>query len=66
MCRIRKVQNYDWSDEYLKKAQNMIDKNNFDKALEYLNESQKLDDINPEIYEKKGFCYFSKVIISKN
>ena len=44
----------------------MIDKNNFDKALEYLNESQKLDDINPEIYEKKGFCYYSKVTKYKN
>lgn len=55
------MQNYDWCDEYIKKAQNMMDMNLFDKAIDYLNEAEKLDELNHEIYEKKGICYYSKV-----
>ena len=44
----------------------MIEMGNYDKALEYLKESQKLDELNNEIYEKKGICYYFKVrIIAK-
>jgi hypothetical protein len=57
------LQNYDWCDEYIKKAQSMMDMNSFDKALDYLKEAEKLDELNHEIYEKKGICYFSKVIL---
>jgi len=35
---------------------------NYDKALEYLKEAQKLDGLNHEIFERKGICYFNKVI----
>jgi hypothetical protein len=41
----------------------MMDINSFDKALDYLKEAEKLDELNHEIYEKKGICYFSKVIL---
>lgn len=43
----------------------MIEINNHDKALEYLNEAQKLDDLNNEIYEQKGICYYKKVSKTK-
>jgi len=59
--RLRKVQNYEWSDEYLKKAQIMMDLHNYDKAIEYLREAQKLDELNHEIFEKKGLCFYFKV-----
>lgn len=55
------MQNYDWCDEYIKKAQCMMDKNLYEKALEYLSEAEKLDELNHEIFEKKGICYYSKV-----
>lgn len=57
------MQNYDWCDEYIKKAQHKMDVNSFDNALNYLNEAEKLDELNHEIYEKKGICYFLKVWI---
>ena len=56
------MQNYDWCDEYIKKAQYMIHKNSYEKALDYLKEAEKLDGLNHEIYEKKGICYYSKVL----
>lgn len=39
----------------------MIDMGNYDKSIEYLKEAQKLDELNHEIYEKKGICYYFKV-----
>jgi tetratricopeptide (TPR) repeat protein len=56
------MQNYDWCDEYIKKAQYMMEKNSYEKALDYLKEAEKLDGLNHEIYEKKGICYYSKVL----
>jgi hypothetical protein len=61
--RIRKVQNYDWADEYVKKGNDMIEIKNFEKAIEYFNDAEKLDSLNKEIYHQKGFCYIQLVFV---
>ena len=58
--RIRKLQNYDWSDENLKKGNEIID-SNIEKALEYFMDAEKLDPLNKEIYLKKGAAFLQIV-----
>jgi len=41
----------------------MIEIKNFEKAIEYLNDAEKLDALNKEIYYQKGFCYMQLVRI---
>ena len=35
----------------------MIEIRNYEKAIEYFNDAEKLDSLNKEIYHQKGFCY---------
>lgn len=51
--KLRKVQNYEWSDVYVSKAKEEIEKKNYQKAIEYLNEAECLDPLNVSVFEKK-------------
>jgi hypothetical protein len=41
----------------------MIEIKNFEKAIEYLNDAEKLDALNKEIYYQKGYCHMQLVRI---
>jgi tetratricopeptide (TPR) repeat protein len=64
IVRLRKIQNYDWSDEYYNKGEEMVETNNIEKALDYFKEAEKLDNLNKEIYIRKGLCYIKLVFIT--
>lgn len=55
------MQNYDWADDYVKKGNDMIDIKNYEKAIEYFNDAEKLDALNKEIYYQKGYCFIQMV-----
>jgi tetratricopeptide (TPR) repeat protein len=59
--RIRKGQNYDWAEDYLKKGLDMMSHNNLEKAIEYLRDAEKLDPLNKDIFLNKGICYMQLV-----
>lgn len=40
----------------------MMESHNYDKALEYLKDAEKLDPLNKEIYMHKGLCFLEQVI----
>ena len=58
---IRKVQNYDWSDEYIRKANDCIDLKNYEKALEHFRDAEKLDSLNNKIFISKALCLIKMV-----
>ena len=58
---MRKVQNYDWSDDCLKKGIDLINSNFFEKAIDYLKDAEKLDPLNKDIYIQKGLAYCGSV-----
>jgi hypothetical protein len=60
---MRKVQNYDWADEYIKKGTDMMNVKNYEKALEYFKNAEKLDSLNKDLYIQKGLCYLQLVIL---
>ncbi len=51
---IRKIQNYDWSDEYVNKAKEECEFGNFQKAIELYTEAEKLDPFSGNIYINKA------------
>lgn len=51
---LRKIQNYDWSDEYISKGDYFDQKGLFILAIENYDEAEKLDPLNTEVYVKKG------------
>ena len=51
---IRKIQNYDWSDEYVNKAKEECEFGNFQKAIELYTEAEKLDPFSGTIYINKA------------
>lgn len=55
--KIRKVQNYDWSDIYVQKGEEEKRMGNYEKALEYLSEAQSLDPLNNMVYENRIEIY---------
>lgn len=55
--KIRKVQNYDWSDIYTKKGEEEHKIGNYEKALEYYNEAEALDPLNINVYERRISIY---------
>lgn len=54
---LRKIQNYDWSDEYASKGDYFAQKGLFILAIENFDEAEKLDPLNPEVYIKKGTAW---------
>jgi hypothetical protein len=61
LSRIRKGQNYEWADEYIKKGMDAMNAN-IEKAIEYFKDAEKLDQLNKEIYVHRGMCYLQLVI----
>lgn len=61
--RMRKIQNYDWADDCLKKGIDLINSNFYDKAIEYLKDAEKLDPLNKDIYIQKGLAHCGAVTI---
>jgi tetratricopeptide (TPR) repeat protein len=59
--RLRKVQNYDWADDYIKKGTDMMNIKNYEKAIEYFKNAEKLDSLNKDLFIQKGLCYFHLV-----
>lgn len=55
--KIRKVQNYDWSDIYTQKGEEEHKLGNYEKALEYYNEAEALDPLNINVYERRISIY---------
>ena len=64
LYRIRKGQNYEWADEYIKKGVDAINVN-IEKAIEYFKDAEKLDQLNKEIYVHRGMCYLQMVYSNK-
>jgi tetratricopeptide (TPR) repeat protein len=57
------VQNYDWADELIRRGNDYMEMNNLEKSLECFKNAEKLDDLNNDIYLKKGMCYLNLVNI---
>jgi hypothetical protein len=58
---LRKIQSYDWSDEYLKRGNDSYELKNYEKALEQYKDAEKLDFLNNKISILKAKCYIKLV-----
>lgn len=54
------MQNYDWADDCMQKASDIIN-SNCEKAISYLDDAEKLDPLNKDIYIQKGLAWFGLV-----